>query len=836
LDFKKKLNEARTQELQVDPLKIFQRLPKPPHINDLWESQSEALRLWGDRRQENDLVIKLNTGGGKTLVGLLISQAIANETGRSVLYLCPNNQLVNQTHAKATEVSIPTVLYERGRGDFPAAFLNGKSIMIATYSALFHGRSKFGLLAGGNEPTDLGGIICDDAHVAFSAVRDAFTIDIKRNVHAELYQELCTRFRGAFEAIGRIGSFDDVLERDDQAVLEVPYAAWLNNSGSIREQLARSFSHDFRYQLPLLRDNFDHCHALISARSFSITPLLPLVQMLPSFHDCKRRVYMSATIADDSSIIRTFGASAKEVQRPIIPISLAGVGERMILAPSLMNFAPQAEYSITQTVLAQCAKSVNTLILTGSEAATKRWCPPALTASGDNVDSAVQQMLHGHTQPLALANRYDGIDLPGDGCRVLVFDGLPKGSSAYDSYRSEVLRGTSSLNLSLAQRIEQGLGRATRGAGDFCVVLLTGSDLTSWITRSDSLFLLTPSTRAQVIMGLDISRDINSPEDLMRVIQQCLTRDPDWARYHAETLADRAEMPAVDLEVLNAAATERHYFSHLLERQYDLAAEVAMQKASQHFNDRRLRGWFLYLAARAYHLANMMPQAEEAQRSAHQANALLWLPTSGGSQYLPHSEIAPQTENILAQISKFTELSGHVRDFDDAVSSITPVATSNQLEQGLERLGEFLGFHAERPEKQLGVGPDVLWLPSDLVGLVIESKGGKQPKNALSKGDHGQLLVSAEWFKREYPNRQCVRIQVHANQKATEPAMAHDSLVITFDGLGKLIAALREVLAEVCSAQVSKQQRKAVCDKRLREKNLIIPNLIETYCQKFETV
>lgn len=66
VDFNK-LNSSRTQAAPTDPIKIFQRRPKPPRINDLWESQSEALKLWAKRRSENDLVIKLNTGGGKTI-------------------------------------------------------------------------------------------------------------------------------------------------------------------------------------------------------------------------------------------------------------------------------------------------------------------------------------------------------------------------------------------------------------------------------------------------------------------------------------------------------------------------------------------------------------------------------------------------------------------------------------------------------------------------------------------------------------------------------------------------------------------------------------------------
>ena len=147
VDFKK-MNSG-SDSSPTDPLKIFQRLPKPPHINDLWESQSEALKLWSRRRKEQDLVIKLNTGGGKTLVGLLVGQALINELGKPVLYLSPNNQLVSQTMEKAGEIGIVACSYQSGPGDLPAAFDNADAILVASYQALFHGRSKFGILGGG---------------------------------------------------------------------------------------------------------------------------------------------------------------------------------------------------------------------------------------------------------------------------------------------------------------------------------------------------------------------------------------------------------------------------------------------------------------------------------------------------------------------------------------------------------------------------------------------------------------------------------------------------------------------------------------------------------------
>src|SRR5712692_8673704 len=105
VDFSR-LRQAKTQAVPTDPFQVFKRLPKPPHINDLWESQSKVLSEWNGRRTEEDLVVKLNTGGGKTLVGLLIAQSLLNELREPVLYLCANTQLVQQTIEKASEIGL----------------------------------------------------------------------------------------------------------------------------------------------------------------------------------------------------------------------------------------------------------------------------------------------------------------------------------------------------------------------------------------------------------------------------------------------------------------------------------------------------------------------------------------------------------------------------------------------------------------------------------------------------------------------------------------------------------------------------------------------------------
>jgi replicative superfamily II helicase len=120
-------NKLRTKKKKVkaiEPLEIFRRLPKPPGINDLYTSQAEVLQAWFKKRSEHDIVLKLHTGGGKTLVGLLIAQSTLNETGDPVLYLTPTVQLVNQALEKAKAHGIAAVTYELGK-PLHDDFING---------------------------------------------------------------------------------------------------------------------------------------------------------------------------------------------------------------------------------------------------------------------------------------------------------------------------------------------------------------------------------------------------------------------------------------------------------------------------------------------------------------------------------------------------------------------------------------------------------------------------------------------------------------------------------------------------------------------------------------
>ena len=129
VDFNK-LRTRKSKPKVIDPLEIFRRLPKPSGINDLYTSQAEVLQSWFERRKGRDTVLKLHTGGGKTLVGLLAAQSTLNELSEPVLYLTPTQQLVQQAIEKAQTYGIPATPYRKGQ-PLSEEFLNARAVMVA---------------------------------------------------------------------------------------------------------------------------------------------------------------------------------------------------------------------------------------------------------------------------------------------------------------------------------------------------------------------------------------------------------------------------------------------------------------------------------------------------------------------------------------------------------------------------------------------------------------------------------------------------------------------------------------------------------------------------------
>jgi len=180
--FKKRISGQATEGKKiVDPIKLFTSLIHQDGYGYIRGVQEEFLKLWDQNRSDRDVVGKLNTGAGKTLVGQLMLLSKLNEGIGPVVYLCPDRQLVEQTIEQAALHNIPVIALPDSSSNqgvnFPLEFLNNQAILVCTFERMFNGKSIFGVEGFGYRPIQsIGTLVIDDAHSCIKKARKQATI------------------------------------------------------------------------------------------------------------------------------------------------------------------------------------------------------------------------------------------------------------------------------------------------------------------------------------------------------------------------------------------------------------------------------------------------------------------------------------------------------------------------------------------------------------------------------------------------------------------------------------------------------------------------------------
>ncbi|MFW8745472.1 hypothetical protein ACOI9R_35630, partial [Mesorhizobium japonicum] len=221
------------------------------------------------------------------------------------------------------------------------------------------------------------------------------------------------------------------------------------------------------------------------------------------------------------------------------------------------------------------------------------------------------------TGVLGLANRYDGMDLPGDSCRIVVLEGKPDAVGLQERFLSERADAHAALSERIRTRIVQGAGRTTRGPNDYAVVVVRGTDLTKYFSRAENINALEPELQAEIRFGWENSRTA-SPDDLIDNVKTFLQHGAAW-RDEGEPLVSEFREGATKVETSGAEALERS--APLEVEAWQLAFNGAWLEASQKAQKaiealgseatRGYRGLLSYLAAVWLHLG----ATDEAQRA-----------------------------------------------------------------------------------------------------------------------------------------------------------------------------------------------------------------------------
>ena len=774
IDFRKKI-AVGTAIVKTNPIEIYDTLDRASDKNALRPAQLAVLEdWWNNYKDKKDVILKLHTGQGKTLLGLLILQSKLNLNQGPVLYLCPTYNLVTQTCEQATQFGIKYCTIGADK-NIPMDFYDSKSILITSVHKLFNGLTKFGLR---NRSESVGSIVLDDSHACIDAIQKAFTIIIKKDEDG--YEKVLSIFENELEKQG-LGTLEDIRLGNHDSFLLVPYWAWQEKVGEMVRLLAGLQENlNVKFAWNLIKDIVKDCQCYISGSHIEISPYCNPIEQFGTFSRAAHRVLMSATTNDDSFFIKGLGLDKDAIKAPLQYHKEAWSGEKMILIPSMFDESLTRSRIIEEFARPLKNRKYGVISLVPSFAHSESWkAHNARISTALTIDEDISDLKSGNYDfTNVLVNRYDGIDLADNNCRILIIDSKPYAESLSDRYQEMTRVDSEAILIKIAQKIEQGLGRGVRGERDYCVIILTGAELINIIQNKRTRSFFSSQTQTQIQIGLDItkySKEDASLDDKMKLlnslIMQCINRDEGWKYFYISRMND-APVVSKEERVLNILQLEKEAELQYKYGECQKAVDIIQRLIDTYINDNSEKGWYMQEMARYLYSKNKV-DSNKKQIIAHKLNNYLLKPREGMDLVNISFVNQNRINNIISWVRQFDNHDLLMIQLEETLGNLQFGIKADTFERSLNELGHILGFIVERPDKQRGEGPDNLWCVRDNDYILFECKNEvKEQRGEINKTEMGQINNSCLWFERVY-HAEYIPILIAPTNKVTSAGGFH---------------------------------------------------------------
>lgn len=790
------LNGNNSMDTTLDPRELFDVLPEKDDKYEeyLRDVQTEVLNKWfNENRDKKDVILKMNTGSGKTVVGLLILKSCLNEDKGPAVYVVPDNYLLQQVTREAEALGIEVTQDTRNPD-----FLKGEAILVINIFKLINGRSTFGVE---QVAIDIGSIIVDDAHACLDIAENQFSIEIPSQT--TLYTQILDLFRDSLKQQSET-KLVEIEAGEPNAQQIVPFWSWNDNKTEIIKFLHKEKDNRENYSSlffgwNLLKNNIELCNCVIGSNAIEISPKFLPIHNIPSFQRAGRRIFMSATISDDSILTSHFDIDPTSITEAITPNSSNDIGERMIITPQELN--PSIKNDELKRFYKELSTTENVVVIVPSKHRSLFWQDVAdHILDSESLNSGVASLKRRHEGLVIVINKYDGIDLPKSACTVLVIDGLPDVRRKIDKVEESALQGTETTLGRKIQKIEQGMGRGIRSKDDYCVVFLMGHSLVSHLYVNGAVSRFTPATKSQIDLSKQLSKQIKGTtlEDLKEVIDHSLNRNKDWIKASRGALIKVKYDSGVNFD--ERVVLERQAYNQGIINNYSEAAKLLSDFINKE-NDPILKGFLKQKMAEYIHFYDPV-RAQQVLMSAVKENTQVIHPLDGiqYNRLLPSDSTQAQT--LLNNIQwEFKDANKYILTVNKLIDELKFMKdTSNVFEQAIEELAKVIGLRGQRPEKQYKRGPDNLWLVGNSLYFVIECKN-ESTSEEISKKDCNQLNGSIQWFHEGYDqDHELVPIMIHNSNVFEYAASPNKSIkIINADRLELLKSNLRKFAQAVAA-------------------------------------
>lgn len=746
------------------PERTFPLLPRTGSNSDgLWSQQTDILRDYMAHVDTHDLAVELPTGTGKTLPGLLIADWRRRARRGRSLFACPTVQLVKQVMKAAEREGVPVVDLSGGWRTWDTAdstrYESARATAIVTYSTVFNVNPHVG------EPDVL---VFDDAHAADQYVSSAYTVSISRRELPSVYEDLLEALKPGLTnerhaqlimttpGLGTKASIDALFPalRDDW-IEPVDHA--LNKLSGIDSRAANDQA--FRYAA--IRGHLTACNVYVTWDRIEIRPLIAPTFENAVFSGARQRVYLSATLGSAGELERAFSRPSITRLRLAPEAAKPRSGRRFVLFPQLSQGADPNE--LAKQILALADRAI---VLTPSDRAIdlaeSEIVPDSWTAiRKDAVADSFEPFAAASRVACILANRYDGIDLPGEACRVVALYGLPRATTLHEEFLSTRARSSMALDERVRARVVQGTGRCTRGPRDWAVVVIADAETTSYLSRPEVIESLDEDLQAEIQFGLEQSEA--PAADLLDNVRIFLLREPAWQTQAEPTIAElrsaaRVTLPATSAGLLAAAPHEVRAAESSWNGDFNAAGESDHQAAdalSSLPDAKGYRALQLFLAAIHINTAGRLQSEEErvrvagtlADQAVRVAAPATWMRSSLPLPGVPDRPNSPADDfaidRLTAEVALSTSTPAHharIAAMNEGLSAIDHA----EYEPALSTLGRLIGAEAWKPT---GDGrADSVWCWGDYLWLTLEAKSEHLADGQIGLDDVRQVNEHLEFL------------------------------------------------------------------------------------------
>ena len=753
------------QNLAANPAAHFKTLTKRQYP-DVMPHQKEILETYAEKHlKAPDVALQLPTGSGKTLVGLLIADWRRAKLGDRAVYLCPTKQLVAQTVLQAKKhYGIDVVGLAGSKDSFsPAAvtaYKTGAQVAVTTYSGLFNTHPFF-------DSPNL--IIIDDAHAAENYIAGMWSLEIAAGTPLhDAIAEFLKPHLDPQEHSRLTGDWSGSADATWVEKLPSPQVDQIAPELSVIIDAYSQNTPDLYFKWLLLRGHLDACHIYLGSREILIRPLIPPTITHSAFSNADQRIFMSATLGSGGDLERLSGR--RKIERLPAPegFQSAGVGRRFFVFPSLSLTGDETD-ALRLDMQKRAGRSV---VLTPSTPQASEHVeqveahlPGYQVFTADSIEADKAPFVTSPKAVAVLANRYDGIDFPGDECRLLCVDGLPKAMNVQERFIMAKMGAGALYNDRIQTRVLQAVGRCTRALQDRSAVFVTGTELVDFLADNRKWRYFSPELQAELGFGVEQSMSVKGA-DILDNFEMFLENNAGWSSADAVIRTaiptfEQTPYPAMD-ELAAVVGYEVQYQEAVWNKDW-AGALGAARTVLAGLNGGELRGyralWHYLAGAAALRLSASVDDAqaraarEQFSKARAAAPAVSWLNTlarivgdlGGGEESVGNLEPLKQVEGLERQFLAMG-MTTHQKFEKRAAKILTDLATADKFEEAQVELGTLLGFRTGNDESD--AAPDPWWL-GDKLGIVFEDHADGNAETIFGAVKARQASSHPKWVRKK---------------------------------------------------------------------------------------